>query len=112
MVPFQRISWERNHGSEGSENAADGHAPEVDFDAEGLLDDIEGDVREPRLTLLRELARTASRWKLREAVSAGRLALLPVERALAWPGRRNLVGGGGDTVPHGALHHGLRPGTS
>ena len=31
-------------------------APEIDFEAEGLLDEIDGDAREARLTLLRELA--------------------------------------------------------
>jgi adenylate cyclase len=64
-------------------------APEIDFAAEGLLDDLDVDAREARLTLLRELAADgASLEELREAVAAGRLSLLPVERALAGPGRR------------------------
>jgi len=64
-------------------------APEIDFEAEGLLDDIEGEARDARLTLLRELAAEGvPLQELRDAVNAGRLALLPVERALAGPGRR------------------------
>jgi adenylate cyclase len=63
--------------------------PEIDFEAEGLLADTEGEAREARLVLLRELAEDGvSLGELREAVNAGRLALLPVERALAGPGRR------------------------
>jgi adenylate cyclase len=66
-----------------------GATPEIDFEAEGLLDDVDGDARDARLTLLRELAADgASLKELREAVAAGRLALLPVERALAGPGPR------------------------
>jgi adenylate cyclase len=61
----------------------------TDFEAEGLLDDVDGEAREARLTLLRELdADGVSLRELREAVAAGRLALLPVERALAGDGRR------------------------
>jgi adenylate cyclase len=64
-------------------------AQEIDFEAEGLLDDLDDGAREARLTLLRELAADgASLEELREAVAAGRLALLPVERALAGPGPR------------------------
>jgi adenylate cyclase len=63
--------------------------PEIDFDAEGLLADLDDEARDARLTLLRELAVDGvSLDELREAVAAGRLALLPVERALAGPGRR------------------------
>jgi adenylate cyclase len=64
-------------------------APQIDFEVEGLLDDLEDDAREARLTLLRELAEDgASLEEMREAVAAGRLSLLPVERALAGDGRR------------------------
>ena len=64
-------------------------AAEIDFEAEGLLDDLEGEAREARLALLRELAAEGvSLEELREAVAAGRLTLLPVERALAGAGRR------------------------
>ena len=64
-------------------------APEIDFAAEGLLDDLGGEAREARLALLRELAVDGVPLEeLREAVNAGRLALLPVERALAGDGRR------------------------
>jgi adenylate cyclase len=61
----------------------------IDFAAEGLLDGVEGDAREARLGLLAHLAADGVPLdELREAVQAGRLALLPVERALAGPGRR------------------------
>jgi adenylate cyclase len=58
--------------------------PEIDFEAEGLLEGLEGDAREARLELLEELADDGvSLDDLGEAVAAGRLVLLPVERALA-----------------------------
>jgi adenylate cyclase len=64
-------------------------APEIDFEAEGLLDGLEGEARQARLELLRELAgEGCSLEELRDAVAAGRLTLLPVERALAGPGPR------------------------
>jgi len=64
-------------------------APEIDFAAEGLLDDLEGEAREARLVLLRELAADGVPLEeLRDAVHAGRLALLPVERALTGDGER------------------------
>ena len=57
--------------------------PEIDFEAEGLLEGLEGDAREARLELLRELAADGIELEqLRQAVAAGRLALLPVERTL------------------------------
>jgi adenylate cyclase len=63
--------------------------PEIDFDGEGLLDGLDGDAREARLVLLRELVSDGvSLEELRDAVNAGRLALLPVERTLAGDGRR------------------------
>src|ERR1700720_1998725 len=55
-----------------------------DFEAEGLLEAVEGEAREARLDLLGRL----SREERREAVEAARLALLPVERALAGDGPR------------------------
>ena len=64
-------------------------APEIDFEAEGLLDGLAGREREERLALLRQLAAEGTALaELRDAVAAGRLALLPVERALAGDGRR------------------------
>jgi adenylate cyclase len=61
----------------------------TDFAAEGLLDGLEGGDREARLKLLEELeAMGVPLEELRDAVAAGRLALLPVERALAGDGRR------------------------
>jgi adenylate cyclase len=61
----------------------------IDFVAEGLLDGVEGEAREERLALLEHLAADGVPLEeLREAAAAGRLALLPVERALAGDGRR------------------------
>lgn len=62
---------------------------EIDFAAEGLLDDLEGLAREARLALLEQLAADGMTLEeLRAAVAAGRLTLLPVERALAGDGPR------------------------
>jgi adenylate cyclase len=56
----------------------------IDFEAEGLLEGVEGEARAARLALLEELAADGvSLEELRAAVEAGRLTLLPVERALA-----------------------------
>jgi adenylate cyclase len=61
----------------------------MDFEAEGLLDGLEGEDREARLRLLEQLSEVGvSDEELRKAVSEERLALLPVERALG--GERNL----------------------
>jgi adenylate cyclase len=63
--------------------------PEIDFEAEGLLEGVEGKPREARLQLLQQLAEEGCTLEeLKEAVAAGRLTLLPVERALAGPGPR------------------------
>ncbi len=62
---------------------------QIDFAAEGLLDDLEGDAREARLELLRQLHDDGvSLAELREATAAGHLVLLPVERAIAGDGPR------------------------
>lgn len=62
---------------------------EIDFEGEGLLDGLEGRVREGRLKLLRELAdRGIPLDELREAVAENRLALLPVELVLGGGERR------------------------
>jgi adenylate cyclase len=62
--------------------------PEIDFEAEGLLEGLEGEARGARLKLLGELAGDGvSVEELREAAAAGRLALLPVERVLTGEGR-------------------------
>jgi adenylate cyclase len=62
---------------------------EIDFAAEGLLGDLEGEARQARLELLEGLAADgAPLEELREAVADGRLTLLPVERALAGEGPR------------------------
>src|SRR6476660_5647345 len=69
--------------------AAMAAGPEIDFEAEGLLDELDAAAREARLDLLQRLAAEGVPLEeLREAVAAGRLALLPDERALAGPGRR------------------------
>ena len=57
--------------------------PEIDFEAEGMLEGLEGEAREARLSLLKELSDDGVPIEdLREAAAAGRLVLLPVERAL------------------------------
>ena len=56
----------------------------TDFAAEGLLDGLEGDARDARERLLRELAdQGVPLEELRAACAEDRLALLPVERVLA-----------------------------
>lgn len=59
----------------------------VDFEAEGLLDGVQGAEREARLALLSQLAADgADLDDLRRAVSEDRLALIPVERVLGGAG--------------------------
>jgi adenylate cyclase len=63
--------------------------PDIDFAAEGLLDDLEGEARAARLELLEQLSgEGVSLAELRDAVGAGHLTLLPVERAIAGDGPR------------------------
>jgi adenylate cyclase len=63
--------------------------PKIDFETEGLLEGVEGAAREARRELLEELAEEGCTLEeLRGAVVAGRLTLLPVERALAGDGPR------------------------
>jgi adenylate cyclase len=65
------------------------HSPDIDFAAEGLLDDLKGDQRAARLELLRRLsAEGVTLDELRDAVATGHLTLLPVERAIAGDGPR------------------------
>lgn len=67
--------------------------PDIDFEAEGLLDGLKGEPRQARRKLLEQLAgEGCSLEELKEAVVAGRLTLLPVERALAGEGPRYTVG--------------------
>ncbi|MGB7589315.1 MAG: adenylate cyclase regulatory domain-containing protein [Solirubrobacterales bacterium] len=62
-------------------------AAEIDFEAEGLLDGLKGDARQARRELLERLAaEDVPVEELRRAIEAGRLTLLPVERALAGTG--------------------------
>lgn len=57
---------------------------EIDFDAEGLLEGLDGAEREARRSLLQRLAdEDVPLDELRRAVNEDRLALLPVERVLA-----------------------------
>jgi adenylate cyclase len=64
-------------------------AAEIDFEAEGLLDGLDGEARAGRLALLEQLSSEGVSLKeLHEAVAAGRLTLLPVERALSGDGAR------------------------
>jgi adenylate cyclase len=66
-----------------------GMADSIDFEAEGLLDGLEGEARAARLRLLRELGeRGVSLSELRRSVEEGRLALVPVERVLSGEGSR------------------------
>jgi adenylate cyclase len=61
----------------------------IDFEAEGLLDGVGGEARAARLDLLERLAAEGVPLEeLREAVAAGRLTLLPVERGIAGDGPR------------------------
>lgn len=63
---------------------------EIDFEAEGLLDGLDGDAREARLRLLERLADDGVPIaELRRAVAEDRLALVPVERALGGTGERH-----------------------
>jgi adenylate cyclase len=62
----------------------------IDFEAEGLLDGVDGNARDARRDLLARLASEGVPLEeLREAVEGGRLTLLPVERALAGEGPRH-----------------------
>ena len=61
----------------------------TDFAAEGMLDGLEGEPRAARLALLERLdSEGVPLEELRGAVAAGRLALLPVEHAIAGDGAR------------------------
>jgi adenylate cyclase len=63
--------------------------PNIDYGAEGLLDGLEGKARAARLDLLEQLgAEGLTLEELRDAVAAGHLTLLPVERAIAGGGPR------------------------
>ena len=65
----------------------------TDFEAEGLLEGLDGDARETRLRLLEKLEQDGAPLdEVRAAWEEGRLALLPLERALAPPGRRFTFG--------------------
>jgi adenylate cyclase len=63
-------------------------AESVDFEAEGLLEGLDGESREARADLLEQLlADGATLEELRAAVADDRLALLPVERVLSGEGK-------------------------
>src|SRR4051794_16877681 len=60
----------------------------IDFEAEGLLEGLDGEARRSRLALLERLSGDGVPLEeLRQAVAEGRLTLLPVERALEGDGR-------------------------
>jgi adenylate cyclase len=62
---------------------------EIDFEAEGLLEGLEGEARESRLALLRDLSDAGvSLEELKQAVAEGRLVLLPAERVFEPGGER------------------------
>jgi adenylate cyclase len=66
--------------------------PNIDYAAEGLLDGLEGKARAARLDLLEQLGGEGlTLEELRDAVAAGHLTLLPVERAIAGDGPRYTV---------------------
>jgi adenylate cyclase len=55
--------------------------PGIDFEAEGLLDGLEGDAREARIALLEDLSESGIPLEeLKRAVEENRLVLLPVEQ--------------------------------
>jgi adenylate cyclase len=63
-------------------------AERIDFEAEGLLEGLDGEARAARCDLLEQLAADgATLDELKQAVAEDRLALLPVERVLAGEGR-------------------------
>ena len=66
-------------------------AETTDFEAQGLLDGVDGAERDARLELLELLsAEGASLQELKQAVAEDRLALLPAERLLAGDGKYTL----------------------
>ena len=61
----------------------------IDFEAEGLLEGLEGEARDARLKLLEQLESDGAELdELKRAAKEGRLALLPVERELEGGGKR------------------------
>jgi adenylate cyclase len=72
---------------------------EIDWEAEGMLEGLEGESREARVKLLDELAADGVELEeLRRAVAEDRLALLPVERILSGSGEMLTI----DEVAEGA----------
>jgi len=62
---------------------------EIDFEAEGLLEGLEGEAREARLALLRDLAGAGVPLEeLKQAAAESRLVLLPAERVFETGGER------------------------
>jgi adenylate cyclase len=61
----------------------------IDFEAEGLLEGLEGEAREARLALLNDLADAGVPLEeLKQAADEGRLVLLPAERVFEPEGER------------------------
>lgn len=62
---------------------------EIDFEAEGLLEGLEGEALESRLALLRDLSEAGvSLEELKQAATEGRLPLLPAEQVFEPDGER------------------------
>jgi adenylate cyclase len=62
---------------------------EIDFEAEGLLEGLEGEARDSRLALLRDLSEAGVPLEeLKQAAAEGRLVLLPAERVFEPDGER------------------------
>ncbi len=85
----QRLAGLQNLASRARPSG--GHS--VDFEAEGLLEDLEGEeTREARVELLEQLLDAGvSVEELKAAVTEDRLALLPVERVLSGDGEYTLA---------------------
>jgi adenylate cyclase len=59
-------------------------SPEIDFEAEGLLEGLEGEQRSERVALLRELADSGVPLsELRRSTAIGGIVLLPADRVIA-----------------------------
>ena len=84
LADFRRLSQPRRPRWRKGEN--------IDFEAEGLLEDVESDEeREARIELLEQLLDAGfSLEEIKEAVGEGRLTLLPVERVLRGDGEYTL----------------------
>jgi adenylate cyclase len=75
----------------------------IDFEAEGLLGDLDGEAREARLALLEDLhEQGASLEELKQAADEHRIVLLPVERVFEQGQERYTAG---EIAEHAGLQH-------